>query len=89
MAESSIAALRKQNFSNLYPCFSSLFRFILQRGGTFRIFVPFCGTLLKSLSGKGLGALFPKFCRILRPKRSTPFYFAVSRFLFSPKKLHR
>jgi len=38
-----------------------------QRGGTFRIFVPFCGTLLQPLSGKGLSALFPEFCRIPRP----------------------
>ena len=55
------------NFFQSVSLFSSFLQSILQRGGTFRIFVPFCGTSIQPLSGKGFSALSPKSSRISRP----------------------
>ena len=74
--------------NNFFPiCIpvSSFPQSILQRGGTFRIFVPFCGTLLKPLSDKGLSVLFPKFCRIPRPN-VPPLSILQYRASFPPSK---
>ena len=59
---SRIATLRAGKVLRLHHLQTSL-----QRGGTFRIFGPFCGASLNPLSGKSLSALYAKSCRISRP----------------------
>ena len=87
MAESSIAALLQTKFFEFISLLLVAFQIYPSKGWNISYFCSLLWHLAQILVWQGFERPFPQILPNFAPKRSTPFYFAVSRFLFSPKKI--